>query len=144
MSFRKDIVSAAAPYAVLGVAFYLMYRKAQATGALDPTNEKNLAYSAVNSIGASLTGNPNFNFGSWLNDINPLNAVARQNEAAAAGQYVIPSQGDIGSNSFPLGVESGSPYVPSSAAPPGFRWETLPNGVRTLVVDNAIDVTPAP
>lgn len=65
---RTDLFVTVASYAVLGVAFYLLYKKAQATGALDPTNPNNLAYSQVNSIGAKLTGDPNFSFGTWLYD----------------------------------------------------------------------------
>lgn len=105
MGTKQDIGIGIGSAAVFAVAVWILYKKAREAGAFDPTSDKNLAYGAVNSIGASITGNPNFNFGSWLFEMNPLNADA-------------------------LAAEAGNS---ASAVPPGYVWVTDPNGARTLL-----------
>ncbi len=68
---KSDLVTKAIAIAVFGGVVYMLYRKAAVTGAFDPTNPRNLAYRATNAIGAQLTGDPNFTFGSWLYDLTP-------------------------------------------------------------------------
>ena len=71
MSIKSDFALGAGGAIVLGVVAYLIWKKAQTTGAFDPTNPNNAAYSAVNAFGAKLTNNPDFNLGSgmfeWFN-----------------------------------------------------------------------------
>ena len=105
MGTKQDIGIGIGSAAVFAVAVWILYKKAREAGAFDPTSDKNLAYGAVNSIGASITGNPNFNFGSWMFEMNPLNADA-------------------------LAAEAGNS---ASATPPGYVWVTLDNGTRTLL-----------
>ncbi len=88
--------------ALLGVAgtVYLLFgdkiKKAlEAAGqAVNPTSDKNLAYTGVNAVGAAVTGDKDFSLGSWLYDVthpnDPYNkapeftprAVAVKEEAA--------------------------------------------------------------
>lgn len=58
----------------LGVAGlgYLAYRRlagAIDSGALDPTNRNNVAYSGVNKVGEALTGEKGWSLGGWIYDI---------------------------------------------------------------------------
>ena len=105
MSARRDLVIGVGSAAVFALIVYMLYKKGREAGAFDPTNENNLAAQVAQSIGVSLTGNPNFNFGNWLFEINPLNAGRLEAEAAAmhgTPQPARPWTGDIGSETYPL------------------------------------------
>lgn len=52
--------------AVLLVLWYLKGQASDAAKALDPTSDQNAAYSGVNAVGETLTGDENFSFGVWL------------------------------------------------------------------------------
>jgi hypothetical protein len=79
VSIREVLNSKPVTYAVvalvLGGAVYLLARRGLkgALQAVNPTSDKNLAYTGVNKIGEAVTGDRNWSFGSWLYDINPFN-----------------------------------------------------------------------
>lgn len=54
--------------ALAGVGALLYVKRAQIGPALDPTSDKNLAYSTVNAIGAAVTGDKSFSLGSRIYD----------------------------------------------------------------------------
>ena len=79
MSIKSDFVLGAGGALVLGVVAYMIWKKAQKTGAFDPMNPNNAAYSAVNAFGAKLTNNPDFNLGSGMFEwFNPGAAAAER------------------------------------------------------------------
>lgn len=53
---------------VLGV-WYLKKSAGDALNAVNPTNNDNIFYSGVNSVGGALSDDDNFSLGSWVYDV---------------------------------------------------------------------------
>lgn len=66
---NKNVIlfGAGAAVVLLGVA-YFVGRHLWNTGAIDPTSDKNVAYTGVNAVGAVLTGDKDFSLGSAIYD----------------------------------------------------------------------------
>ena len=70
--YVKKQVSEAADSAGNAAAAVVDQATALAVGAaqaVNPTSDQNVAYKSVNAVGASITGQKDFNLGSWLYDV---------------------------------------------------------------------------
>lgn len=52
----------------VGTAYLLKKQATDVVDAINPTNDENIFYTGVNSIGAKLTGKPSFDLGRWIYD----------------------------------------------------------------------------
>lgn len=113
------------PYAIVlggavGIYFLAKNQAAKALNAVSPLNPNNVIYGGVNTAGAQVTGDANFNLGSWLFELlNPgavaaekqLSATSSTSGAIAAGAAAVSG---AASSSSPAGIASpAAPYVPS-------------------------------
>jgi len=83
-------------------AWYLSRKAADATAvvatALNPTSRENIAYSAINSIGAELSGNQSFSLGSWIYDFShPDSDAIREAVEYSRSTPAVPAMGAAGS-----------------------------------------------
>lgn len=74
MGLRGDVIAIAVAGVVVVAAGYIASKKIGQTAAkvaplVDPTSDKNLAYTGVNKVGAALTGEQDFKLGVWLYDM---------------------------------------------------------------------------
>lgn len=61
--------------------------------AINPLNRDNVFYSGVNSAGAAVTGDENWNLGGWLYDIthgDPFKEPAKPSPSGAGPAYDVP------------------------------------------------------
>jgi hypothetical protein len=122
---KDDLITKAIALAVFGGVVYMMYRKAAVTGAFDPADPRNLAYRATNAIGASITGDANFNFGSWLYDVAPWTEKNEGIEAPVDLVQVEDAAGNVWSVPREQAERAGA------GAPRQTQWGETPAGAVT-------------
>ena len=67
--------SAILALAALGAVAFVIYEIHKNAALFNPTSDKNLAYTGVNNVGSSITGDPNWSLGGWVYDITHGNPV---------------------------------------------------------------------
>lgn len=82
---------------------------------LNPVSDKNLAYTAVNSVGSSLTGDSSFSLGSWIYDklhTDPLATPPTTNDASnvsTQGKQI--TSGENAKTAFQLAEKRSLSYI---------------------------------
>lgn len=83
--------------------------------AINPVSDENIFYRGVNSVGAAISGNENFNLGSWTYDILHQDEVKRLE--AMSGPVIIEAKAPPEASTLPNSWANQTPGAPGTRAP---------------------------